>query len=40
MTLIIIIIVIPEQEIPDVPLNPKDLPEQTGWRKFISIKKD
>ena len=32
-----------QQEIPDVPLNPnelKDPEERTGWRKYISIKKD
>lgn len=32
-----------QQEIPDVPLNPNELPdpeERTGWRKYISIKKD
>ena len=27
-------------EILDVPLNPKDFLEQTGWRKYISIKRD
>jgi len=30
------------QEIPEIPPNPKELPEsqqQTGWRKYISIKK-
>lgn len=30
----------PSLEIPDVPPEPKDLPEQTGWRKYISIKKN
>lgn len=33
----------PSLEIPDVPLNPNELPdpeERTGWRKYISIKKD
>ena len=28
------------KEIPDVPPNPNDFPEQTGWRKYISIKGD
>ena len=28
------------KEIPDVPPNPNDFPEQTGWRKYISIKRD
>ena len=27
-------------EILDVPPNPKDFLEQTGWRKYISIKRD
>lgn len=33
----------PSLEIPEIPPNPKELPEsqqQTGWRKYISIKKD
>ena len=25
---------------PDVPPNPNDFPEQIGWRKYISIKRD
>ena len=28
------------KEIPDVPPNPNDFPEQTGWRKYISIQRD
>ena len=28
------------KEIPDVPPNPKDFPEKTGWRKYISMKRD
>ena len=27
-------------EILNVPPNPKDFLEQTGWRKYISIKRD
>ena len=27
-------------EILDVPPNPKDFLEQTGWRKYISIQRD
>ena len=25
---------------PDVPPNPNDFPEQIGWKKYISIKRD
>lgn len=28
------------QEITDVPPNPRESSEQTGWGKYISIKKD
>ena len=28
------------KENPDLPPNPNDFPEQTGWKKYISIKRD
>lgn len=30
----------PSLEITDVPPNPRESSEQTGWGKYISIKKD